>query len=137
MNPTSIGKKASFTSRIYRSGGISTYERSGSLVESAEWRGHRAEPSAPPGSAATARAGRSHDFAETSRGGRALRKKLAVAMFVSGVVAFDAAGYHAYHLPVWPFLPMWVGAMAEVELGSRAIAWLSKVPRLSRRRPHA
>ena len=55
-----------------------------------------------------------------------MKKKLAFEVFISGAVVFDAIGWHAYHLPVWQFFPMWVGAMAEIELGARALGWLSK-----------
>jgi hypothetical protein len=43
------------------------------------------------------------------------------------VVVFDTFGAHAYHLPIWQFFPMWVGAMLEIELGARVLSWLSKL----------
>ncbi len=55
-----------------------------------------------------------------------MKKKLAVEVFMTAVVIFDAAGYYSYHLPVWPFLPMWAGAMLEVEVGARVLTWLSR-----------
>jgi hypothetical protein len=42
------------------------------------------------------------------------------------VVVFDAAGFYAYGLPYLQFLPMWAGAMLEIEIGARALGWLSK-----------
>ena len=55
-----------------------------------------------------------------------MRKKLAVEVFVSGVVVFDMVGSWAYHLPVWPFLLMWVGAMLEVEFWARVIGFAAR-----------
>jgi hypothetical protein len=60
-----------------------------------------------------------------------LNKKLALEVFVSGVVVFDTLGYAWEHLPVWPFLPMWVGAMVEIQVGARVLSWLRvHIPRL-------
>lgn len=55
-----------------------------------------------------------------------MRKKLAFEIFISAVVVFDAVGANAYHLPIWQFFPMWVGAMLEIEVGARVLSWLSK-----------
>ena len=62
-----------------------------------------------------------------NRGGSYLRNKTAFEIFISAVVVFDTVGYNAYHLPIWQFLPMWVGAMLEIEAGARALSWLSKL----------
>jgi len=51
---------------------------------------------------------------------------VAFEVFISAVVVFDILGYNAYHLPIWQFFPMWVGAIAEIEVGARALSWLSK-----------
>jgi hypothetical protein len=64
-----------------------------------------------------------------------LNKKLAFEVFVTGVVVFDALGYAWEHLPVWPFLPMWVGAMVEIQVGARVLGWLRvRIPILQRSR---
>jgi hypothetical protein len=55
-----------------------------------------------------------------------LKKKLAFEVFISGVVLFDAVGCYAYRLPTLQFLPMWAGAMVEIEAGARTFSWLSK-----------
>jgi hypothetical protein len=55
-----------------------------------------------------------------------LRKTFAFEIFITGVIIFDALGWEWKHLPVWPFLPMWVGAMVEIEVGARIMSWLSK-----------
>lgn len=56
-----------------------------------------------------------------------MNKKRSLELFVTGVVVFDAVGYHANHFPVWPFVPMWVGAMLEVEVGAFLLAWLARL----------
>jgi len=55
-----------------------------------------------------------------------VKKKLAFEIFISGVVVFDAVGCYAYGLPTIQFLPMWVGAMLEIEVGARTLGWLSR-----------
>jgi hypothetical protein len=55
-----------------------------------------------------------------------VKKKLAFEIFISGVVIFDMFGSYSYHLPIWPFFPMWVGAILEIEIGARLLNWLSK-----------
>jgi len=55
-----------------------------------------------------------------------LRKKIAFQVFISAVVVFDAVGCHAFHLPTLQFLPMWVGAMMEIEVEARALAFLGR-----------
>jgi hypothetical protein len=62
-----------------------------------------------------------------------LNKKLALEVFVTGVVIFDSVGYAWEHLPVWPFLPMWVGAMVEIQVGARVLGWLRvHIPKFQR-----
>ena len=75
-----------------------------------------------------------HESRRTLFGDEArLKKKLALEAFMSGVVVFDALGYAWQHLPVWPFLPMWVGAILEVEVGARVLVWLRvHIPKLHR-----
>jgi len=60
------------------------------------------------------------------------KKKLAFEIFISGVVVFDAVGSNAYHLPVWQFLPMWVGAMLEIEVGAKLLSWTSRLVHLAK-----
>ncbi len=53
------------------------------------------------------------------------------------MVVFDAVGCYAYRLPTIQFFPMWVGAMLEIEVGARALGWLSRRIHLPRSfRPH-
>jgi hypothetical protein len=54
------------------------------------------------------------------------RKKALFQVFISGVVVFDAIGCYAYHLPTLQFLPMWAGAMLEIEVGARALGFLAR-----------
>jgi hypothetical protein len=62
-----------------------------------------------------------------------LKKKLALELFVTGVVIFDSLGYAWQHHPIWPFIPMWVGAMIEIQVGAKVLSWLRlHIPKLQR-----
>jgi hypothetical protein len=61
-----------------------------------------------------------------------LKKKLALEIFVSGVVVFDIVGWNIQGLPIWQFFPMWAWAIVEIEIGARVISWLGKRVHLSR-----
>ncbi len=63
-----------------------------------------------------------------------MKKRRAFEIFMTGVVIFDAVGYQIAHLPIWQFLPLWVWMIVEVEVGARALSWLSR--RLHFHRPH-
>jgi hypothetical protein len=54
-----------------------------------------------------------------------LKKKLGFEIFMTGVVVWDVVASNALHLPTLQFLPMWVGAMLEIEVGSRILSWFS------------
>ena len=64
-----------------------------------------------------------------------IKKRRALEVFMTGVTIFDALGYQLNHLPVWQFLPLWVGMIAEIEVGARALSWLSSRLHLQRHSP--
>ena len=66
-----------------------------------------------------------------------MKKKLALEVFVSGVVVFDIIGWYSNGLPIWQFFPMWAWAIVEIEVGARVLSWLGKrvhLPKLFRLR---
>lgn len=69
------------------------------------------------------------------RGDPKLKKRRAFELFMTGVVVFDVVGFELAHLPVWQFLPLWLGMIVEVEASARFLTWLSKHVHLTI--PHA
>ena len=61
-----------------------------------------------------------------------MKKKLALEIFISGVVVFDIIGWDLNGLPIWQFFPMWAWAIVEIEVGARILSWLGKRVHVSR-----